>query len=108
MCISSLLSTNQPLGSRETALIGATPVARVHGQPLGRGLHVGGERAPETDLGGCSFCAGAWYEAKAEPYERRYCALVRRAQIARPTAHVLLSRVRAGALRRGDVTVAQP
>jgi hypothetical protein len=51
MCISSPLSTNQPLGSRQTALIGATAAARPKRQPLGGGLHVSGERAPETDLG---------------------------------------------------------
>ena len=49
--ISCPLSTNPPLGSRQSAAIGVTPVARPRRQPLGRGLTFAGERAPEIDLG---------------------------------------------------------
>ena len=43
-------STDPPLGSRQSALISVTSVARPRRQPLGRGLHVAGERARRKSI----------------------------------------------------------
>ena len=45
-------STNPPLGSRQSALISVTSVARPRRQHLGGGLSYASEMVPETDLGG--------------------------------------------------------